>query len=347
MNFNCPVRYIFIFSLFIFFYRSGEADAASSNMYVECVGRYELALPGTVDFAVTTPQALFNDIPHPIRFEDGEEAPHSVFSYNGAFRVTWPVPPADFNKRTRILRTKMVQPDSAARANNDRFEPYDLKRSDLLGWKAQEAAGFETYQDGRIFSFKDFENHDTPAALRIVASVASGFRSRQPYQIPSGSGVCLPYLFVADDGRDDFRKIGVTMRLRDHPDVTIFFLDTKALPSDPKLTSKQNSEFVWGYEYGIGKRIKLNGLMPYRPIKLDGREGVGTSATITRDDDSTDYGYLATVQGDPNAAVDTPNLLLLVERNAKYAKGQPPVSAEELNQIAEGVAVSIKRRTTQ
>ena len=95
------------------------------------------------------------------------------------------------------------------------------------------------------------------------------------------------------------------------------------------------------------KRIKLHGIMPYRSVTLDRREGIATSATITRDDDSTDYGYLATVQGDPSATVDTPNPLLLVERNAKYTNGNPPVSAEELDQIAEGIARSIKRRPIQ
>ncbi|MCX4140493.1 T6SS immunity protein Tli4 family protein [Paraburkholderia sp. SEWSISQ10-3 4] len=347
MTLNRHIWHIPLCVLLILLHRSGEAETVRLDTYGECVGRYELSLPGSVDFAVTTPEALFKETPHSIRFEDGEEAPHSVFSYNGVFRVTWQVPETDFNRRVEALRKKMAPPSAKANETNDRFEPYDLKRTDLVGWKVQEAAGFETYQGGRIFSFKDFENHDTPTALRKVARVASGFKSRQPYQIPSGAGVCLPYIFIADDGMDDFRKIGVTMRLKDHPDVTIFFLDTKALPSDPKLTSKQNNEFVWGYEYGIGKRIKLNGLTPYRAVKLDGREGVATSATITRDDDSTDYGYLATVQGDPNAPVDTPDLLLLVERNAKYAKGNPPVSAEELDQIAEGIAASIKRRPTR
>lgn len=171
--------------------------------YAECIGRYELSLPEAVDFAVTAPEALLKESPHLIRFTDGEEAPHSVLSYEGVFRITSQVPQSRFDKR------------------------------------------------------------------------------------------------------------------------------------------------VWGYEYGIGKRIKLHGLMPYRSVKLDGREGIATSATITRDDDSTDYGYLATVQGNPNASIDTPSLLLLVERNAKYAKGNPPVTAAELQQIAEGIAASVKRRPVQ
>ncbi|WP_108506370.1 MULTISPECIES: T6SS immunity protein Tli4 family protein [unclassified Paraburkholderia] len=157
----------------------------------------------------------------------------------------------------------------------------------------------------------------------------------------------MPNVFVADKGTDAARQVGVTFRLKNHPDVTISFLDEKALATDPKLTSRQKSEFVWGYEYGIGKRIKLVGATPYRTATLDGREGVETSAIITRDDDSTDYGYLALVQGDANAPADRPNLLVLVERNAKYAKGNPPVSAEELDLMAKGIAASVRRRPPQ
>jgi hypothetical protein len=136
------------------------SSRAMTDARQECVGRYELSLPGSVDFAITTPEALLKETPHSIRFEDGEEAPHSVFSYNGVFRVTWQVPETDFNRRVEALRTKMAPANAKASESNERFEPYDLKRTDLVGWKVQEAAGFETYQSGRIFSFKDFENHD-------------------------------------------------------------------------------------------------------------------------------------------------------------------------------------------
>jgi hypothetical protein len=84
--------------------------------------------------------------------------------------------------------------------------------------------------------------------------------------------------------------------------------------------------------------------MPYHSVTLDGREGIATSATITRDDGATDFGYLATVQGDPNASVDTPDLLLLVELTATNAKDNPPVSAEDIDGIGKAISASIKRR---
>jgi hypothetical protein len=197
--------------------------------------------------------------------------------------------------------------------------------------------------DGGAISFRE-SSSDSSAARQRTEDVLNGLAIRHANEIPKGDGVCLPDMFIADNGHDSARQIGATFRLKNHPDVTIFFLDEKALAADPRLTSKQKSEFVWGYEYGIGKRIKLEGTMPYRAVKLDGREGVATSAAITRDDDSTDYGYLATIQGDPSAPIDTPNLLLLVERNAQHPKGNPPVSAQELDQIAKGITASIRRR---
>lgn len=101
---------------------------------------------------------------------------------------------------------------------------------------------------------------------------------------------------------------------------------------------------MWGYDYGIGKQIKLHGVMPYLSVTVDGREGVAASAIITRDDGATDFGYLATVQGDPNAPVDTPDLLLLVERTAANSKGRSPVSAEDIDEIGKAISASIKLR---
>lgn len=156
--------------------------------------------------------------------------------------------------------------------------------------------------------------------------------------------MCLPGIFIRDDGGDEGRSIGVTFRLKDHPDVTIFFLDDKASLSDPKMTSKQKNQFVWQWEYPMGKKVKLKGLIPYRSAAMDGREGVATLGEITTFTGDTDYGYLVTVQGDVHAASDTPNLLLLVKRDSHNANGHPPISPEELEKMGESIAASVHRR---
>ncbi|WP_414444659.1 T6SS immunity protein Tli4 family protein [Burkholderia sp. 22PA0106] len=317
------------------------SSPAMADALHECVGRYELTIPGDADVALTMPAAFVKPQENPIRFPDDQPAVHSVFIYDGTFRITGSMSHADFGLTLSGIKARVASSDE-----NGRFELMPAGRPDALAWAGNRAAGFYLYENGRAISFRE-SSSDPSLAKQRTQAVLKGLSARNADEIPKTDGVCLPGMFVADNGNDSARKVGVTFRLKSHPDVTIFFLDEKALAEDPKLTSKQKSEFVWGYEYGIGKRIKLVGAAPYRTVELDGREGVETSAIITRDDGSTDYGYLATVQGDFNAPVDTPNLLLLVERNAKYAKGNAPVTADELALIAKDIASSIKRRSTQ
>jgi hypothetical protein len=307
----------------------------------ECVGRYELALPGAVDVALSTRESLHGDVKHPIRFSDGQLAQHSRFIYDGGFVITDDV--------TREFYEGYVAPFeklSAATNSHDAngFGSYPIGLAGARAWIGKKSLGFVVYKAGRIYSYTDTGYPDLTDAKRHFAKVSGNFSTRALYEIPSGAGVCLPYAFIADNDKDSNRQVGVTFRLIDHPDVTVFLLDAKAQSSDRKLTSRQKNEFVWGYDYGIGKQIKLHGIMPYHSVMLDGREGVATSANITRDNGATDFGYLATVQGDPNASVDTPDLLLLVERTATDAKGKPPVSAEDIDEIGQAISASIKRR---
>ena len=164
----------------------------------------------------------------------------------------------------------------------------------------------------------------------------ANLRMRQPYEIPHGTGACLPGIFVAENGTENVTNVGVTIRLKEHPDVTIFFLDRTAGDLS-KMTSRQRNEFVWTSD-AVGRVIHLHGPLRYRPTLMAGRLGTASFATVTRYDGATDYAYLVTIQGDPKASVDTPDLELLVERTAKYAKGVPPVSGDELERIAKAIA---------
>lgn len=305
------------------------------------MGRYELSLPGAVDVALSTRESLHGGVKDPIRFSDGQRAPHSRFIYDGGFSITHEVSRDAYEEY--VAPFKKLTADIGSHDSNV-FGSYPIGLAGATGWIGKKLLGFVVYQSGRIYSYTDTGNPDLTEAKQHFSKISGNFSNRALYEVPTGSGVCLPYAFVADNDQDSNRQVGVTFRLTDHPDVTVFFLDAKAQSTDPKLTSRQKNEFVWGYDYGIGKQIKLHGVMPYHSVTLDGREGVATSATITRDNGATDYGYLATVQGDRNASTDTPDLLLLVERTAANAKGKPPVSAEEIDEIGKAIAASIKRR---
>lgn len=137
-----------------------------------------------------------------------------------------------------------------------------------------------------------------------------------------------------------------------------------------------NQDFFWGQRYrslGEAKLISRNS------NRFAGYESLNTFVELTRDDQipgsasyeereralqraqrglppeeprptthSTDYGYLSVVRGDPDAKVDTPDLMFYVIRTAQNAsaKGIEPVGKEEFLELAQTIAASVKRRPT-
>ena len=69
--------------------------------------------------------------------------------------------------------------------------------------------------------------------------------------------------------------------------------------------------------------------------------------SITRKDDSRDFGYLVIVPGDPQSKTDAPQLSLLVVREAKHAraKGIEPIDEKASIKLAEQIAASVQVRS--
>lgn len=304
----------------------------------ECVGRYRLTLPSEAEVALTTAKAFTGQQITPIRFADGLIAPLSSFIYDGSFAISKDISQNDFDAFVKQAKDNVAASATKPYADQ-RYTALAVNGAQSFAWKSTRASGFYTYKNGTAISFTT-----RPASDQRTVDALENVRTRAEGEVPSAPGVCLPGVFVSSNQSDYARSVGVTYRLKDHPDVLIFFRDSKALKNQPKLTSRQMNEFVWTSEFGVGKAVKLHGVLPWRSVKLDGREGVGSFGTITRKDDSTDYGYLVTVQGNSDATTDTPDLLLYVERNAAAAQGKTPVTADEIEKIGEEVAASIKRR---
>jgi hypothetical protein len=299
-----------------------------------------------VDVATTTPTVFAGEfIRYPIQFSDGQPTMYSSFISNGEFDVVQNISDiwaGDFlNKR----RTSV-----AASANEEfsenRFSLLKNSNPNLFAMSGVYSAEFAIYEDHQLVRFAT-DSHDESAVVirKRAMDVLANLHRRNPYEIPNEAGICLPGVFVADTAEDRGRTIGVTFRLKDHPDVTVFLLDSSAGDLS-KMTSRQRNEFVWTSD-AVGRVIHLHGPLRYRPTIMAGRLGTASFATVTRYDGVTDYAYLVTVQGDPNASVDTPDLELLIERTAKYAKGVPPVSGDQLEDIAKAIAASVKRRSVQ
>lgn len=304
----------------------------------ECVGRYRLTLPSEAEVAMTTEKAFTGRQSSPIRFSDDAIAPLSSFLYNGTFLISRNVSQDEFDALVAQAGSNAAASAQSPYADQ-RFSVVKVSGKQSWVWKAATTSGFFTYIDGTAISFLARSSSEQRAV-----DVLDHIKVRADGEVPTMPGVCLPGVFISSSQPDYSREVGVTFRLKAHPDVLIYFRDAKALTGQPKLTSRQKNEFVWTSEFGVGKAVKLHGAFPWRTVKLDGREGVGSFATSTRRDDSTDYGYLVTVQGDPDAATDTLDLLLYVERNDAASQGKTPVTADELEKIGEEVAASLRRR---
>lgn len=200
---------------------------------------------------------------------------------------------------------------------------------------------------------KDYGKKSQTAEAQIqkseseVLSLLNRFRPRELYEVPTEQGFCFPYGFIAADSGQEPRNIGVTYRLKNHPDVTIFFQDLGMKPEAGKEDDMNEKDYVtwlwtWQYQWSaVSKKL----LKPkWRKIEMDGRKGVGTFVKSTYKDGSLSYGYVAYVKGDRSARNLNPDLLLYVMQDSQQAKDNPPMGKDELEKMAEIITSSIRRR---
>ena len=133
-----------------------------------CVGRYELTMPDDADIALTIPTAFSEPQENPIRFSNDQAAVHSVFIYNGTFRVTGSMSPADFASILGRIKTR-VSSGSASTDEKARFEVIPVGRPHAFAWAGHRAAGFYLYENGRAISFRESSSEPSVAKQRTEA----------------------------------------------------------------------------------------------------------------------------------------------------------------------------------
>lgn len=315
----------------------------------ECVGRYQLALPGDVEVALTKPSLFpFESSQSPYRFEDGKTAPYSGMTSGGGGVFITPLVTAE-DVREIVKRNQSVTDKAKSEyikdgdlATAESLARLPLTANDAYAWRAGNAIHLYLLRGNRIVNWNGGDLEEYGKNKAFMLKLIDSFRLRALFEIPKESGMCIPYGFIPDDGKA-WQKAGVTMRLKDHPDVEIFFKEEPP-SSDPRmnLSARDELAFFWGRRYGAAKEVRLK-WPPYRNVNLDNREGASTFVDIIRKDGSLDFGYAAYVNGDPQAVSDKPNLMLFIIRTASRAKDKP-VSERELKDIAQQIAASIKRR---
>lgn len=332
------------------------AYAETQSWKTDCVGRFQLSIPGVVEVAEYRPNAKY-DVGTRFRFNDGSIAYHSKGYHSGSVHVTEKAPLSDYLERVEKGKAAMLRQKgelASSEYETDRMQakgtmPVSFSDTNIYGWISQAQSSFavwlDMYKNERIVSFQVSGMASAAEANDAAQEFVRAFRPRPMFNLPKGEGVCIPYGFISDDGKPG-RQVGVTMRLIDHPDIEIFFEDRSAVDYGIKQTvqTQERTELsmLWQQQAHSSRKIDLS-FGRYHTIKLDGRSGTGSFVEITRKDGTLDYGYAAVVNGDHTAPTDAPQLMFYVIRTASRAKGKP-VSKNELKDMAYKIAASIKRR---
>jgi len=221
-------------------------------------------------------------------------------------------------------------------------------------FSASDSGGYSVYinKNKRLYIFnKPNETQSLDEQLISnkpeIPSLLKHFQSRELYEVPTEQGFCIPYGFIAGDSGHEPRNMAVTYRLKNHPDVTIFFQDLGMKPKAGKEDDMNEKDYVtwlWNWQYQWSAVSKKLISPKWRTIEMDGRKGVGTFVKSIYKDGSLNYGYVAYVKGDRSARNLTPDLLLYVMQDSRQAKENPPIDKDELEKMAERITTSIRKR---
>ncbi len=313
---------------------------------------------------MTFDQFLKNSEERAYQFDDGESAFYSHFQYGGNIAITGPLT-KDQSATLLVDQRKGFEGIKGAIATGRKLAgngtKLNIERLDTAeagnGWKMFNASEvtYAAYPQvpGHAVSWILAGTAEDGADIhKYLRTFQTGARPRATQSVPAEKGVCMPHLFVRDGGDDSARRlVAATYRLRAHPDVTVMLKDATATgvpsnSSEEKYSAIYQSNFFWTQDYQQAKSVKslLNG--SHNKVKLAGRDAVETMFSIVRRDNTEDFGYLVVARGDPKAAVDTPDVMMYVIRNAENAKkkGIAPLGKDAFFAMAKSISVSVKHR---
>jgi hypothetical protein len=355
---------------------AGRVDAAPTQWRTECIGYQSIQVPGDIEYAAQRPPLEQDWNP---KFADG------LGVWGTSFRVGLNSDAVRLDELS--ISSEMTQRDLEALAST-KNKALQLAKDNLLelaerAKKLGVDGSSEIDEAKRVSFFQPFNKStafvlQSDAGIGVNALVADRivkvgltllespqqtldaflkrYHSRAPFQVPQEAGVCLPYAFIT--GETQPSSVGISMRLKDRPDIVIYLRDGKDLSGleQPKSAKAYLSRAVQNFFYGAILANPLDGdLRPFRSVTIDGREGLGGFAIVTRQKGSgpeainneanqdQDWGYLAYVPADKKAAPGmSSDLVFKVERFGRFAK--QPMSEKEFRELVKNIAGSIKRR---
>lgn len=358
------------------FVASGCAEATSPAWRTECVGYYTMQIPGDIEYAVQQQPLERGWLP---KFSTG------LGVFKTSFSVGLDSEGTDLGDIEISSEATQQELDALAKARNNELQKFKNDRLSMadgiddrpvqqkrLRKEAAEVQFYAPFNGGSV-SARYGETGVSVDALvgdRIVSTglkltgtpqqtidaFLKRYRARAPFDVPTEPGVCFPYSFVT--GEKEPASVGISMRLRDRPDIVIYLHDGKDFTrlEPPKSAKAYLSKAVQGFFYGAKLANPLDGdLMPFRAITIDEREGQGGFALVTRDSDpgpeainnavnkDQDWAYLAYVPADKAAPPGmSSDLVFKVERFGRFAK--QPMTEKEFRELVKTLAAGIRRR---
>ncbi|WP_171939098.1 hypothetical protein [Herbaspirillum rubrisubalbicans] len=328
----------------------------------DCVGRMKISIPGDADIAITPTKSVFEDSSSArFYFPDGMRAGYSRFSYGGNIKISNQLPALEVEnflkqadefaatEREDVLTEKYHH----SKNPDNPFETIYANDGSKLAIRANLFFLFALVVNNHAVTLMSSVDKDQISQeTEILKKIATTISYRANFTIPQRSGVCMPFLFVEDVEKEG-RLAGTTYRLKDHPDITILLEDRSAgrpgkYMRPEVFTAIYKSNYFWTQRYQDYDSIEnLLKFRRHNKIPFAGQRGVESMVRMIRPDKITeDFGYLVVTQGDPDAKVDTPDLMLYVIRDAQQAikRGIKPVPKKEFFKLARQIADSVKHR---
>lgn len=326
---------------------------------MECVGRMQILLPGPTEVAVTPTDRLLSEDGDPKpRFSDGEIAGYSDLWVSGGLRISGALSEAGRQtlwREAHAFQENMIAVETEQGSRQGDFEKLNVNANEAIGLRRRRFFHAAAMVNTHVVIWRlSVEDHEIQNSANTLTSLLSNIEYRDIYSVPKKDGICAPFLFFPNVRMKLDRIVASTYRLKEHPDITIYLKDKTAGKAGkyerPEVfTALYKSNFFWTQDYQDYDSIEnLLTFRRHNNIPFAGQRAVESKVRMIRTDKITeDFGYLVVTQGNPDAKVDTPDLMLYVIRDAQQAikRGIKPVPKKEFFRLARQIADSVKHRS--
>ncbi|MDC8785317.1 T6SS immunity protein Tli4 family protein [Roseateles koreensis] len=350
---------------------SAEPPPIPTDWKTDCVGLMQISFPGEVDVAAHKfrKYSQFStqaNLSESVFFSDGKIAGGDDFWYHGTLQVTHPMTDDEYkalvaarkdSQKEVLADFKKKKPTELnAAGQRSRYWLLQTTAKDGVAWRFDADYVVLMRVNQSVISWVSAGSRPNIDKAEKSAAIAfNNLNQAQPrplYDLPKNPGLCLPYLFIQDSEPAPDRSFGVTYRLKEHPDITIFLQDIRAntpvkSERDNRFAAIDRAENFWGLMY---RQSYAKADVQYLNFsEFAGYKAVASKAYMVRQGGEKDYGLMYTVLGHEDESKDVPNLTFRVIRDAKnaIAKGIEPVPEKAFFEMAQTIANSVKRRSVK